>query len=158
MVPQPLRPHRRSSRFKPAPPPPPPPPRADPITTGSLDCQARFRRLLDLQVVNYGYNSTAAAISPERIDQLVAVARSCPTIRLEVDGHTDLIGSPSFNRALSERRAAVIVEALVLQGIEPDRLVAVGYGASRPVASNRTPEGRARNRRIEWVVGPGGEP
>ena len=145
--------------LKPAPPPAaPPPPRADPITTGSLDCQARFRRLLDLQVVNYGYNSTAAATSPERIDQLVAVAASCPTIRLEVDGHTDSIGSPSFNRALSERRAAVIVEALVLHGIEPDRLVAVGYGETRPVASNLTPEGRARNRRIEWVVDPGGEP
>jgi OOP family OmpA-OmpF porin len=74
-----------------------------------------------------------------------------------VDGHTDSIGSPTFNRALSERRAAFIVEALVQQGIAADRLIAVGYGETRPVASNRTAEGRARNRRIEWVVGPQGE-
>jgi outer membrane protein OmpA-like peptidoglycan-associated protein len=129
----------------------------DPITTGSLDCEPRFRRLLDLQTVNYDYNRAAAAISPELIDQLVAVAKSCPTVKLEVDGHTDSIGSPTFNRALSERRAAFIVEALVQQGIAADRLIAVGYGETRPVASNRTAEGRARNRRIEWVVGPQGE-
>ncbi|HEX3216574.1 MAG TPA: OmpA family protein, partial [Aestuariivirgaceae bacterium] len=106
---------------------------------------------------NYDYNRAAAAISPELIDQLVAVAKSCPTVKLEVDGHTDSIGSPTFNRALSERRAAFIVEALVQQGIAADRLIAVGYGETRPVASNRTAEGRARNRRIEWVVGPQGE-
>jgi outer membrane protein OmpA-like peptidoglycan-associated protein len=140
--------------------PQPAPPSAsavDPITTGSLDCEPRFRRLLDLQIVNYDYNRAAAAISPELIDQLVAVAKSCPTVKLEVDGHTDSIGSPTFNRALSERRAAFIVEALVQQGIAADRLIAVGYGETRPVASNRTAEGRARNRRIEWVVGPEGE-
>jgi outer membrane protein OmpA-like peptidoglycan-associated protein len=154
-----------------APPPPPParppvvtpqpaPPSAaaaDPITTGSLDCEARFRRVIDRHIVNYDYNRAVAAISPELIDQLVAVAKTCPTVRLEVDGHADSIGSPTFNRALSERRAAFIVEALVRRGVAADRLIAVGYGETRPVASNRTAEGRARNRRIEWVVGPEGE-
>jgi OmpA-OmpF porin, OOP family len=148
--------------LEPAPSPPPaaeqPPPReADSITTGSLDCQSRFRRLLDLQIINYGYNRAAAEVSPELIDKLVAVGRSCPTVRLEVVGHSDSIGSPTFNRALSERRAAVIVEALVQQGIAADRLIAVGHGEREPVASNRTAEGRARNRRVEWVVDPQGE-
>jgi outer membrane protein OmpA-like peptidoglycan-associated protein len=149
--------------LEPAPTPPPaaeqsPPPReADSITTGSLDCQSRFRRLLDLQIINYDYNRAAAEVSPELIDKLVAVAGSCPMVRLEVVGHSDSIGSPTFNRALSERRAAVIVEALVQQGIAADRLIAIGHGEREPVASNRTAEGRARNRRVEWVVDPQGE-
>jgi OOP family OmpA-OmpF porin len=148
--------------LEPAPAAPPaaertPPRAADSITTGSLDCQSRFRRLLDLQTINYGYNRAAAEVSPELIDKLVAVAGSCPTVRLEVIGHSDSIGSPTFNRALSERRAAVIVEALVQQGIAPDRLIALGHGEREPVASNQTAEGRARNRRVEWVVEPRGE-
>ncbi|HEX2429522.1 MAG TPA: OmpA family protein [Aestuariivirgaceae bacterium] len=149
--------------LEPAPTPPPaaeqsPPPReADSITTGSLDCQSRFRRLLDLQIINYDYNRAAAEVSPELIDKLVAVAGSCPMVRLEVVGHSDSIGSPTFNRALSERRAAVIVEALVQRGIAADRLIAIGHGEREPVASNRTAEGRARNRRVEWVVDPQGE-
>jgi hypothetical protein len=149
--------------LEPAPSPPPTleptPPRreADSITTGSLDCQARFRRLLGLQIISYGYNRVVAEISPDLIDRLGAVARSCPTVRLEVVGHSDSIGSPTFNRALSERRAAVIVEALVQRGIAVDRLIAVGHGEREPVASNRTAEGRARNRRVEWVVDPRGE-
>jgi OOP family OmpA-OmpF porin len=138
-------------------PKPPPAREADPITTGSLDCQARFRRLLDLQIITYGYNRAAAEVDPALIDKLVVVAGSCPNVKLEVVGHSDSVGSPTFNRALSERRAAVIVEALVQQGIAADRLIAVGRGESEPVASNRTAEGRARNRRVEWVVDPRGE-
>jgi len=113
--------------------------------------------LLDLQVIGYGYNRVAAEVSRELIDKLATVARSCPTVRLEVVGYSDSIGSPTFNRALSERRAAVIVEALVQHGVAVDRLIAVGRGESEPVASNRTAAGRARNRRVEWVVEPQGE-
>ena len=89
---------------------------------------------------------------------MYAIAKSGQISRARSQSAMTRSKAPSFNRALSERRAAVIVEALVLHGIEPDRLVAVGYGETRPVASNLTPEGRARNRRIEWVVDPGGEP
>lgn len=83
------------------------------------------------------------------IKDLAAIAASCPADRLEVSGHTDNRGSPSHNRALSERRAAAVVHALAESGIARKRLSAVGYGETVPVAGNETEAGRALNRRIE---------
>ena len=70
--------------------------------------------------------------------------------RFEVEGHTDNTGTDAINQPLSERRAQAIVEELVKDGIAASALTARGYGSSRPVADNATPEGRARNRRVEF--------
>jgi OOP family OmpA-OmpF porin len=73
-------------------------------------------------------------------------------ITLTITGHTDNQGTADYNQALSQRRADAIVAALVHSyGIAPGRLTARGMGASAPVASNGTEEGRARNRRVELV-------
>ena len=72
--------------------------------------------------------------------------------RLRVEGHTDSRGSRMSNKKLSRRRADAVRRYLVAKGIEPHRLQAVGYGASRPIASNRTAQGRRRNRRVELIV------
>jgi outer membrane protein OmpA-like peptidoglycan-associated protein len=71
---------------------------------------------------------------------------------LEIAGYTDNSGNPAKNVALSKKRAEAIRDALIKQGANPDLLVAKGYGSADPIASNDTPEGRARNRRIEYHV------
>ena len=72
--------------------------------------------------------------------------------RVMIEGHTDSIGSDSYNRRLSERRAESIKRYLLQHfPIELDRLVVKGYGKSKPIASNDTPDGRDKNRRVEIV-------
>jgi OOP family OmpA-OmpF porin len=68
---------------------------------------------------------------------------------VEVAGHTDSVGTDSYNQGLSERRAQAVVNYLVAKGINASRFKARGYGESEPVADNATDEGRAENRRVE---------
>jgi hypothetical protein len=77
-----------------------------------------------------------------------------PTLVITVEGHTDSIGSAESNQALSEARAQAAKEWFVASGIAPERVFAVGYGETRPIADNATEEGRAMNRRIEFRLGP----
>ena len=71
---------------------------------------------------------------------------------IEVHGHTDEQGSPAYNMALSLRRARAVVAFLVDAGVDPDRLNARGFGDRRPVTRDTTPDARARNRRVEFVI------
>lgn len=92
-------------------------------------------------------------ISYPILDDVAYLLQRNPQIRLiRVEGHTDWIGSDAYNQQLSERRANAVRNYLIQKGIEPDRLVAVGYGESRPIADNNTVQGRARNRRTEFTV------
>lgn len=73
--------------------------------------------------------------------------------RVRIEGHTDSVGSREANRDLSSRRADAVRKHLVeVNGVEPERLEAVGYGPDQPVAGNDTPDGRAQNRRVEFVI------
>jgi len=72
--------------------------------------------------------------------------------RVSVDGHTDNRASEEHNLDLSQRRAAAVVSWLTAHGIDASRLESHGYGPSRPIASNATGAGRARNRRVEFVI------
>ncbi len=78
-----------------------------------------------------------------------------PELNLRVEGHTDATGPDDYNQQLSEKRAASVRDFLAQQGVGMNRMVAVGYGESRPVADNETREGRAKNRRVEIVIGEG---
>lgn len=95
--------------------------------------------------------STLLPDARSRLDQ-VADALSRANQSLVVEGYTDSRGSNALNKGLSERRAQVVRDYLVQRGIPGDRVNAVGFGKTRPVADNRTPEGRANNRRVEIVV------
>jgi len=75
-----------------------------------------------------------------------------PTVEIEIAGHTDSRGSEDYNRRLSQGRTQAVVDYLISQGIAPHRLRAVGYGESRPIDTNDTEEGRAKNRRVEFTV------
>lgn len=88
------------------------------------------------------------------LDDVVAVLKRNLTLRVEIQGHTDNIGSEASNRKLSGDRARAVMEYLVKKGVQAKRLSAAGYGSSRPIASNDTSEGRARNRRVELTPVP----
>jgi outer membrane protein OmpA-like peptidoglycan-associated protein len=94
-------------------------------------------------------------LRPEALGELREVAAALaadPALRLRIEGHTDAEGDPELNRRLSERRAQAVKATLVGRlGVRADRLSVVGVGAARPVAPNDTPDGRARNRRVEFV-------
>ncbi len=103
-----------------------------------------------LHGVNFEFDS--ARLTPNAKTVLREVAerlQAYPNSEVEIGGHTDSTGSASYNQTLSERRAASVRDFLIDQGVDPGRLTAVGYGASRPVAENGTEQGRERNRRIE---------
>ncbi len=122
-------------------------------TTDSLILQARFASAAARDPI--AFQTGSAELTPEssatiaRIAQLMA---DNPTVRIEVGGHTDSDGVPEENEVLSQARADAVVAALVGQGVDGDRLVAVGYGDALPVASNETGEGKAQNRRIEFLL------
>jgi outer membrane protein OmpA-like peptidoglycan-associated protein len=93
------------------------------------------------------------AQNPKKIlNEIAQVMRQHPDWRLGVEGHTDNIGGDAFNLDLSKRRAAAVKQALVTQyNVASGRLSTSGSGASSPVETNDTIEGRARNRRVELV-------
>ncbi len=97
-------------------------------------------------------SATLNATGKETLSRLLEVARSCPTIHIQIEGHTDAEGSPEGNQVLSEERAKAAVDYLVSRGIPIEKISAVGYGATRPVAANDTPESRAMNRRVEILI------
>jgi outer membrane protein OmpA-like peptidoglycan-associated protein len=86
------------------------------------------------------------------LDRLVALLSDIPSLKIELSGHTDNVGSVSFNELLSQRRADAVVNYLVGKGVDKKRLSAKGYGQSKPVDSNNTAEGRALNRRTEFEI------
>ncbi len=99
------------------------------------------------------FNSGSAVLLEESepmLKQVADVVRASPEAQLTIEGHTDNIGSAEYNQKLSEQRAAAVREALVTRyGVAAARLSAKGYGLTRPVETNATVEGRARNRRVE---------
>ena len=105
------------------------------------------------QGILFGVNS--ANIRPEStptLEEIGAMLESYPDLRIAIEGHTDSQGDDAYNQELSERRAAAVRQYLIeAYGIAANRLEAAGYGESRPVADNETPEGRQQNRRVELV-------
>lgn len=88
----------------------------------------------------------------DTLSKLLAVANACPDVEIEIQGHTDAEGTPEGNQVLSERRANAALEYLVRSGLPTHRIKAVGFGATRPMAPNDTPDSRAMNRRVEIIV------
>jgi OOP family OmpA-OmpF porin len=116
-------------------------------------CQQLFSELLAKGTIRFeSGRSNLDLDSAGLLDHLTEVALRCPTTNIEVAGHTDTDGDNAANQVLSEKRAQAVVEYLVKAGLPASRFTAVGYGSIQPVAVNDTDEGKARNRRIEFVV------
>lgn len=102
------------------------------------------------------YETDQYALSPkakETIDTtMYSILRQTPDIIVEISSHTDSVGTATYNQNLSQRRADAVVAYLIEKGIEKDRLIARGYGEQKPIASNATEAGRAKNRRTEFSV------
>jgi len=109
--------------------------------------------VISLEGVTFGFNS-AEITADERgtLSEAVSILERYPDVRVEVAGHTDSVGNPTYNLTLSERRALSVLEFLVERGIDRDRMVARGYGQTDPVADNATEAGRAMNRRVELRI------
>ncbi|HTP61636.1 MAG TPA: OmpA family protein [Burkholderiales bacterium] len=129
----------------PPPPPPPPPPPAKPKPVAE-------KVTLAADVL---FDFDKAVLKPEGKGKLDDLADKVKAINLEVViaiGHTDSIGSDAYNQKLSVRRAESVKAYLVSKGVEPNRIYTEGKGEKQPVASNKTKDGRAKNRRVEIEV------
>jgi OOP family OmpA-OmpF porin len=116
-------------------------------------CQQLFSELLGKGKIRF--ETGQATLDPDSaglLDQLVEIAMRCPTANIEIAGHTDADGENGFNQILSEKRAQAVADYLVKAGLPADRFTAVGYGSSQPLATNDTDEGKAQNRRIDFLV------
>jgi OmpA-OmpF porin, OOP family len=108
------------------------------------------------RIALYGiyFDFNKADVKPESgptLEQIAKLMSDNPALKLLVVGHTDNVGGFAFNRDLSQRRAAAVVAALVKKGVRNDRLTPHGVAFASPVASNKSEEGRAKNRRVELV-------
>ena len=103
-----------------------------------------------LRGVNFAFDkSNIDGPSSVVLDAAADQLKECPNVAVRVEGNTDWIGTDAYNQGLSERRAESVRGHLVSRGVSSSRLTSVGYGESRPIASNETDEGRALNRRVE---------
>lgn len=141
-----------------APPPPPAPPMEEQVEPTNI--------VIDLRGVNFKFDRPKVGennIEPSLqvptsdsiaiLDQAVDVLRRSPEVRVELNGHTDSVGTDAYNQKLSERRAQIVYDYLIAQGVSSSQIVGVnGYGESQPIDTNDTKEGRARNRRTELQV------
>ncbi|MGI9325800.1 MAG: OmpA family protein [Pseudomonadales bacterium] len=114
----------------------------------AVACDRSFAAALNRSTITFATGAaTIDASSEGLLQELAGLARQCPR-KLVIEGHTDNIGRPRFNRDLSLARAEAVREALIRMKVESARLSAKGFGASQPIADNNSREGRAKNRRI----------
>jgi len=108
--------------------------------------------LVDLKI-NFDFDkSDIKDVYSSRIEEFAKVMKKYKNLTATIEAHTDWVGTDAYNQKLSERRAASAVKALNDLGIKDSRLTSVGYGETRPIASNETDEGRAENRRVTAVI------
>lgn len=124
----------------PPPPPPPPPPVQEKVTIA----------------LNVEFDTNKAVVKDKYYDEIKKVAdfmKEFPNTTAAIEGHTDNIASAAYNQKLSEKRANSVRQYLIDKfGIDASRLTAVGYGLTKPIASNDTKEGRQKNRRVQAVL------
>ncbi len=117
-------------------------------------CPVNKRENLDLlkKGINFKTGSTALTkASFKTLDDIYALLLKFQEVNLEIQGHTDNVGKDDANQKLSQGRAQSAVDYLIKKGVAAERLRAAGYGASKPIADNKTKKGRAQNRRVELV-------
>ncbi|MDI6832809.1 MAG: OmpA family protein [Bacteroidales bacterium] len=103
--------------------------------------------------IYFAFNSADILASSQKVlDEFIVFLNDHPTLQIGIEGHTDNVGSDEFNLILSENRAKAVYNYLVNNGIDANRLQYKGFGETTPIATNETEEGRAMNRRTEFVI------
>ena len=125
------------------------------IAEGGEDLYNRL--MTDKKIVTNAINfeSGKAILKPESmtiINRIVKLMNEHSELKFNIEGHTDSDGSDEFNKSLSKKRAMAVKDAMVLKGVDGIKLTTVGYGESRPIDDNSTPEGKAKNRRVEFLI------
>ena len=130
----------------------------DTLFTENINSEIKLQAMetgREFKLNNILYDFDKATLRPESItelDRLVVILNEQATIKVEISSHTDSKGSDAYNQRLSQARAKSVVDYLTKKGIAKNRLVAKGYGESKPIASNDTEEGMQLNRRTEFKV------
>ncbi|WP_285430237.1 OmpA family protein [Pseudomonas sp. fls2-241-R2A-110] len=115
--------------------------------------QSEVITLSDAGDVLFAFNqSELTPTARSELDALMSKLQGADVVSIKVIGHTDSVGSDTYNQALSERRASSVAAYLLSQGLDPNKLTSEGKGKSQPVADNGTDEGRAKNRRVELHI------
>ena len=150
-----------------APPPPPPPspaPPPPPVAASPPPCTAPAGFKVDadcriieqsviVRAVDFEYNSSQlTAPAQQTLNEVASALLTQPELNVEVQGHSDSIGSAAYNLSLSQRRADAVKAYLISKGVNASTLTAKGYGKTKPIFSNETAEGRTQNRRVEFEV------
>ena len=110
--------------------------------------------VISLYGINFEFGK--GVVKPESypvLDSAAGILSNYPEVEVEIQGHTDNVGSEEANQALSQKRAEAVRQYLIdVHMIEPVRLIAYGFGEAKPVADNSTEEGRAQNRRVDFLI------
>jgi OOP family OmpA-OmpF porin len=123
------------------------------VRVNAVGCPLAGERIAIVTNVNFDFDRADVRENvKERLDRVIALLKEMPAVDVQIIGYTDDIGSAEYNLALSLRRAESVREYVVARGIEDARLSVAGRGKTQPLVSNATPEGRAVNRRVEFVV------
>jgi OmpA-OmpF porin, OOP family len=105
------------------------------------------------QTIFFEFNkATIKSVSFALLDEVAQAMKDNPTIKVEIQGHTDSVGNDKNNLRLSQKRAESVKAYLAKQGVDAGRMVPRGYGENVPIADNRTADGRSQNRRVEFVI------
>jgi OOP family OmpA-OmpF porin len=116
-------------------------------------CQQLFAELLGKARIRFeSGKADIVTDSAGLLDRLIETALRCPNTNIEIAGHTDTDGDEAANQTLSEKRAQSVTDYLVRAGLAANRFMPVGYGSTQPIAGNDTEDGKAQNRRIDFVV------
>ncbi|MCL4557996.1 MAG: OmpA family protein [Deltaproteobacteria bacterium] len=135
--------------------PPPPPPPAPVVTEKKprVILEKAQKKIVITEAIHFETGrATILEDSYSLLNEIAQVLKDNPTISVRVEGYTDNVGSARYNLRLSQARADSVMRYLVSQGISPDRVEARGFGMMEPIASNKTAEGRAKNRRVEFTI------
>ena len=110
----------------------------------------KFIDLLKMENIEFNVNkSSLTSIGENTVDKISTILKSYPDIKIEIAGHTDSDGNKIFNQRLSQARVDAVKNTLIELGISPDRVIAKGYGESRPLVPNTSRENKRKNRRVE---------
>jgi len=138
------------------PPPPPPPPAPTPKPTPMPTATPAPSKVIDKMTVRVLFDFDKSVLTDKdqaELKKAVAFVKKYPGSKIRLDGYTDGIGTDAYNLKLSQRRADVVRDYLIKEaGVSPSQITAVGHGKADPVASNKTKEGRAQNRRTEISI------